>query len=410
MPQIEVKSAENIIPENSIAASLLDRIYKALSWIIERKVFVPFRQGYASFFGTNVPKIQTNKANATPEIKTMRPTNILDPVLLATLNTIKVYNKYLDTKSIIAFSNSCKEAKGMTVDAIKESRKRDLLIVVLESKLKSTADIAKVWPELLIESYANINGAKDATGKEVHESPLKVAISAWDIPMLRKLKEVLQPSVEQDMKLSFNLGVEVQRQFKKIFPKGVAFKEKAQEARAEEFKTVIIKEIFDTLVAATDEQVRYELTNPKQIVLDSPLNIILNNFRAKFIDTSKEDQVFNAFYLLKTFEFYESNLWGDFNDINRRNLFWEQVIRYMCDVAPPCWKRKFYESLYTTVSGLPLPTFGGEAAMWRGARRGIKEYCERKQKSLELLFPEVVAPDPNPAVHQSNKTNICLMM
>jgi hypothetical protein len=284
-----------------------------------------------------MPKNGTKSADTTPEGRVN--------LILANegVFTTILFAEYLDARSLLEFSVTCRAAKNIS----SKTMKKNLLTAVVSGNEDLARKIVKFHPELLRDASAS---ATDLSGKEIKNlTPLQAAICAGDIDMVQMIKEVLLQKLHRGIKLSFVPTLEIQRQLTTIYPEGIDANETAQMSTAQAFKTSTLVTILNTINAATDLQVAFELDTPGQHT-DSPLNASLHNFRAQFAATANQEQIFNPFYLLKAFEFYDEqfdNFNGNANEQwNRRFIFWCQIIGYIQRHLPACYLQAFAQGIY----------------------------------------------------------------
>ena len=104
-------------------------------------------------------------------------------------------------------------------------------------------------PELLLDLSAIVT---DISGKEIKElTPLQAAFCAGDVDMVLMIKEVLHQKLQRGITLSFEPELEMQRQFKLIYPNGVDSNEEAQKVKAQEFKTSTLETIFTAIIGTS---------------------------------------------------------------------------------------------------------------------------------------------------------------
>lgn len=272
-----------------------------------------------------------------------------------TLDTIKFLD-WLDPRSILAFSVTCRAATRMSSSAMKEI----LLTATVRGDEDFARKILKFHPELLLD-YSTI--VTDLSGKQIENlTPLQAAICAWDVDMVHMMQDVLQHRLQSGLKLSFEPEAEIQRQFAEIYPDGIDSVVADQQAKAQEFKTQVsasvfnLNRMFDEINAATDAEVQAEITNPGQHT-DSNLNAALHSFRSQFAARAKQERIFNPYYLLAAFEFYEEQYSNfRYNDLpelmyDRRDLFWRQVIGYIQRYLPACYLQEFAQGIYYIAVG-----------------------------------------------------------
>jgi hypothetical protein len=256
------------------------------------------------------------------------------------------------------------------------------LMNLLDAVVAGNEDLARniitFDPELILDSSAN---AMYPLGKEVKcLTPLEAAICAYDLDMVRMIKEVLHDKLQSGVKLSFDPDLEIQRQFEKVFPYGIGYKEIAHKSEAQEFKTSTLNEIFSAINAATDEEVEFELKNPEKNISGSLLNTALNKFRAEFTATSNLDPVFNPFYLLMAFNFYNEKFnkyWS-----SRHRLFWSQVIGYIQRQLPACFSQAISEHMESTYDADDLTHSERKCAAM------FQKLLRTKKLGLEMLCAE----------------------
>jgi hypothetical protein len=238
------------------------------------------------------------------------------------------------------------------------ARKRRFLlqdpIVLLAAAVQGTeywaSDILIADPMLILNKSATI---WDLSGKEIKGlTPLQAAICAGDVGMFKTMKRVLQQPVRTGVTLSFDPEAEIARQFDEIFPEGIDLVVTAQKDAADEFKKTNLEYLFNLINAATADQVRYELDHPGQELNnpDGKLNKALHNFRREFTDLSNQEKIFNPYYLVEAFEFYDTNF-DKFNKPMCRVLYWCQVIGYIQRHLPACLWQAFAQSIYDIVAG-----------------------------------------------------------
>jgi hypothetical protein len=260
--------------------------------------------------------------------------------------------QFLGARDTSAFSATCKAACGMTSNVRKTHALKSLLTAVVCGNEDLARKIVTSRPELLLDSSAT---AADLSGKKITNlTPLQALICAGDVDMVQMIKEVLQHKLQVGITLSFNPELEIQRQIATIYPNGdINAIEAEQMATAQEFKTSMLRDIFAAINAdaATTALVKFELDNPGQYT-GSELNAALHNFRTQFATTANSEQIFNPFYLLKAFEFYDEQ-YNNFNgnadsadQWNRRSIFWCQIIGYIQRHLPACLLQAFAQGIY----------------------------------------------------------------
>lgn len=273
--------------------------------------------------------------------------------VLEGINFVERLNAYIGAprgvSSIVAFSRACKATHAMSSDFLIKHTLKSLLTAVVEGNEALANKIIRCRPELLLDASATVT---DLSGKEIKNlTPLQAAICAGDTDMVQMIKEVLQQKLQIGITLSFNPELEIQRQIATIYPNGdINAIEAAQIATAQAFKTSMLEGIFTVINAATAELVKNEIDTPGQNNPDSQLNIALHTFRAQFATTVNSEQIFNPFYLLKAFEFYDEqfdNFRVNPDDIwSRRSIFWCQIIGYIQRHLPACLLQAFAQGIY----------------------------------------------------------------
>lgn len=278
-------------------------------------------------------------------------------ILEGNLRCTSLLEEYLDTPSLVAFSQACKTAQRMSYDALLKS----LLSAVVCGDEKLAKKIVTVHPKLLLDASARV---KDYSGKEIKDlTPLQAAICAGDVDMVQMIFDVLQHKLEDGITLSFEPKHEIQRQFSKIYPEGIDAVEAYQKVEAQAFKASTLNQIFAAINAATENQVKFELDTPGQAIIateeelrfeqENPgvvsehrrLNVALHNFRAQVAALSNLETIFNPFNLLAAFDLYNEqydNLSGnDDEQENKRDLLWWQVVGYIQRHLPACYLQAF---------------------------------------------------------------------
>ncbi len=349
------------------------------------------------------------------------------------LTNIRFLEKWLDVSSILAFSETCQAAQRISYEHLNNL----LLTAVVCGDEDLARKIVTSNPKLLLASSAI---GTDLSGKKIkYRTPLEAAIRAGDVEMAQMIVDVLHKKLQAGIRLSFEPELEMQRQFTAIYPNGVDAVETTQQLKAQEFKTSMLNAIFNAINTATAELVENELDTPGQNNPDSQLNVALHNFREQFIATSNRERIFNPFYLLMAFEFYDEKF-GNFSgnehaQWNRRNLFWRQIIGYTQRHLPACYLQAFAQSIYDTVmhkekltrdfkfryyEGAPpclgsgnmgymwAVSLGAQPTQYRGEGGGelADEYFQKllrtKKSGLENLFTHRVAGNysylPSPCV------------
>ena len=267
---------------------------------------------------------------------------------------LKNFKEYLGddyVRSIVAFSEASRAAQRMSSDVRKKHALKSLWTAMVGGNEDLVRKIVTSRPELLLDLSAIVT---DISGKEIKElTPLQAAICAGDVDMVQAIKEVLHQKLQRGVTLSFEPELEMQRQFKLIYPNGVDSEETEQQVKAQEFKTSMLNHIFTAINAATVVQVKFELNTPGINNTDSPLNTALHDFRKQFTATSNLEQIFNPFYLLNAFAMYDEqfdNFNGNENDKwDKRNLFWRQVVGYIQRHLPACYLQAFAQGIYSIV-------------------------------------------------------------
>lgn len=252
-------------------------------------------------------------------------------------------SNFLDSRSgaanILAFSATGQNVQYELSDVSKQQASHELinlLTAVAHGDEGSVKKIITSNPELLLNSSATVT---DLSGKKIESlNSVEVAICACDVDMLWMMKQVLPE-------------LDLCRQFMNIYPGGdIRSVEKAQEARAEEIKSSLLNDIFTAINIATPAEVRAELDNPGVINEASPLNAALHKFRKQFSETSNQDLIFNPFYMLSAFEFYNEKVGkvnGNLQDQwNKVDLLWRQVIGFVQRHLPACYLQAFAQGVY----------------------------------------------------------------
>ncbi len=275
--------------------------------------------------------------------------------VLESINFVERLNAYIGApggvSSIVAFSRACKATQAMSSGFLKKHALNSLLTAVVEGNEELAKKIVISRPEVLLDASAIVT---DLSGKKIKNlTPLQAAICAWDVEMVQMINEVLHHTLQIGIGLSFEPEIEMQRQFKIIYPNGVDSEETAQMAKAQEFTSSTLNTIFSAINTATVAQVKYELDTPGQNKPDSQLNAALHTFRAQFATTANSEQIFNPFYLQKAFEFYDEkfdNFRGNaVVQRNRRSIFWCQIIGYIQRHLPACLQQAFRQGIYGIV-------------------------------------------------------------
>jgi hypothetical protein len=263
-----------------------------------------------------------------------------------------VNNEMLDSPRMVTFSETFLAARDISAETIKKHALKSLLTAVVEGNEALAREFIISHPELLLDCSAIVT---DLSGKKIEGlTPLQAAICSGDIDMVQMMKEVLQRKIQRGVQLGFEPELEMQRQFAAIYPDGIDAVYAAQIAKADDFKNANRLEnynllyIFTSITTASEEQIKFELETPGQNNSDSPLNAALHNFRAQFTSTSNQELIFNPFYLLMAFEFYNEEF-DNFNDPDRRDLFWRQVIGYIQRHLSACYLQAFARSIYYIV-------------------------------------------------------------
>lgn len=279
---------------------------------------------------------------------------------LRSMRFINILESYLqDITSILAFSKTCQTAQYISYDFIKNR----LLTAVVHGNEHLVREIVILFPELLLKSYTTkivTEIVKDLSGKEIKNlTPLQAAICAGDVDLVKMIKEVLYQELRSGVELGFDPDLEIRRQLTAIYKTvDIDSVVKAQKAKAQEFKTSTLHDLFTKINAATNEQVKFELHNPGMQDPDSQLNTTLRDFRQQFTITSNQELIFNPFYLLAAFEAFEHcrEQFPNFNGLanapdNRLDLYWRQVIGYIQRHLPACYLQAFAQGIRPVVAG-----------------------------------------------------------
>jgi hypothetical protein len=301
-----------------------------------------------------MPAIDINSVDTAPAGLGKKP---FERAAGAIANT-DILPSFLTTRERNNLSEAFRSGRDMTAAARKKHALESLLSAVVSGNEALVRKIITSRSELLLDASAIVT---DLSGKEIKGlTPLQAAICAGgDVDMVQMIIDVLQQKLKDGKTLSFEPTLEIQRQFSAIYPNGdIEAVEAEQIANAQKFKTQESENVFNLSMifakinAATDAEVQAELTNPGQHT-DSQLNATLHTFRAQFAATSNQEQIFNPFYLLKAFEFYDEKFdnfnGNDHSQWNRRNLFWCQVIGYIQRHLPACYLQAFAQGPYYIV-------------------------------------------------------------
>lgn len=271
--------------------------------------------------------------------------------------------EYLDTRSLVAFSQTCKTTQRMSYDALAQR----LLSAVVYGDETLAKKIVTAHPVLLLDASATVT---DISGKEIKGlTPLQAAICASDVDMVHMIFDVLQHKLQVGIHLNFEPATEIQRQFDEIYPEGMYTVEAVQKAQAQAFKDSTLTQIFAAIRAATAEQINFELnTHNKEIIIATetelrfeqenpgiiserrPLSVALHNFRLQVAHISKQERIFNPFNLIAAFELY-CEQYNNFNDngnmpFGKKALWWRQVIGYIQRHLPAYYLQAFARGLY----------------------------------------------------------------
>lgn len=392
-----------------------------------------------------MPEFKAECADTSPKpsLNNTLPPNILAHE--AILNSIRFLDTWLDDSSILVFSTTCRTAKNMSC----ETMRRKLLVAVICGDENLVRKIVYYYPELLLDTSVTIS---DFSGKLIKGlTPLQAAICSGDVEIVQMLNKLLQDKLKGDIKLSFDPKCEIQRQLTAIFPDGIHAVERIQKAEALKFKLSTLNELFIAINTAidaqvkfeldnpalnmiiTDEEIKFELDNPGQISTRRQLNLTLHNFRKEFTALSKQELIFNPFYVVSAYEIYLEQF-NNFTGIlsckwNRRNLFWRQIIGYIQRHLPICYLQAFMNNLYQTAKNEEKlnrnTTFKySNGSIVTSAKTGLKElgytkaadisilpngilrseyfkiYCEKKYQVLRTLEQ----PQPSPTAAQSRNS------
>ena len=171
----------------------------------------------------------------------------------------------------------------------------------------------------------------DYSGRKIiGVTPLQLAFGGDDEVMCAMLKEKLSAE-------------EFTKQIADKFPENT----EAEHKEVEEFDALmkqLVTSISDPNVNILDE-INY-------VANESPLRNLLDSFRVKFAPREvREGKHFNAQFLLKAFEIYDSNeQWDD----ARRWLFWRQVAGYLERLLPISYAQVGCQGIDNFVIGEPL--------------------------------------------------------
>jgi hypothetical protein len=286
----------------------------------------------------------TNKMNANGAATTvLKPANNNLAAIAGTLasmrflesQNLKAYLGKDYNKSVVAFSETCNAARNISSEVRKKHALQSLLKAVAEGDEEFAKKIVTSRPELILVSAGT---ATDLSGREINGlTPLQAAICAGDVDMVSMITAVLQQKLEDRKTLCFDPGIEIHRQVAAIYPDGIDAVDAQQQTKAQEFNNSVLLNILNIINAATEQQVEFELNNPRENNPDSPLNVSLHNFRAQFTTTSNEETIFNPYYLLAALEFYSDQYGADNDTWNRADLFWRQIVGYVQRYLPACY-------------------------------------------------------------------------
>jgi hypothetical protein len=307
---------------------------------------------------------------------------------------------YSLNRDFLALSSTCKKLRGLTLEE-REKREKEaasaLLLAIVQGNENEAEKRLKEGPGLL---KCALGEAKDYSGRDIKKlTPFQAALCSGDVEMVEMMKTYFD-------KLK-NGKEEMEKQFKEIFPEGIDPHVKKQEKDVFDFS-----EILNAIKNAGNNEVTAALD--KKFDKKSSLHQALDKFRKAFTDKSLSETVFNPTHLLKAFKMYNTEF-DNFNNLDKRDLFWRQVIGYVQRYLPACYLQAFAQGIYGIVErnkklgrsfdfsygGGSIAPLGADArlgydfavgARWASGalrmRLYVQNYVSAKTSSLEKLLSQ----------------------
>lgn len=243
-------------------------------------------------------------------------------------------SSYLDSKSLVRFSQSCR-----AIDIITTEQKTQQLILQAVAYASHDAAISLISanPEALLNNQGVVY---DYSGKRIANlTPFQVALCACDVVLVDELVKIFIAKFPNGYQL-------MKEQICSIFPNGdVKSVIEAQKLSADKCK--IFQDIAKLILFAKDLEIKLALDNSLDNTM--PLHKSLINFRKAVDELFYTEQKFNPFYLNHVLDIYR----GIFSlakkeDCIKSLLFCNQIFGYIQRHMPACLRQEFDKQDYGT--------------------------------------------------------------
>jgi hypothetical protein len=252
------------------------------------------------------------------------------PPLFDPFNSIMF--KYLSDRDLENFSQACNQTRAWTSHELYERKKIPTSTLLLSVVQGNETEVKRLLNPGLVCSA--IGKATDYSNRLIQDlTPFQAALCAGDVEMCEIMKECF-----------FQLDdgqAEMERQFNEVFPDGLEAHVQTQQDNVFDFN-----EILQAIIRASDNEVTAALN--KEFDNNLALHLALEKFRKAFTEKSLSETVFNPYHLLKAFETFDAEYdhLGNWDNSDKRNLFWRQVIGFVQRSLPACYLQAFAQGIY----------------------------------------------------------------